>query len=132
LARNIDVVTAAALLVVPVDLVAGIASNGVLTLGDAWRAARRSLEAELLAVRADRRSRYMRARRAVQKAARAVVGHDRFRAVVAALAQAVDHVLISLAASLRGLDMRLSERLARIRRSVSDEADRAEKWGAKR
>lgn len=123
LARHLDLATAAALLVVPVELVAGVASGGVVTLLDAWRAMRRHLEAQLQAARAERRSAFMRSRRAVQKAARSVVPEARARAAVAALAAAVALILDALALTLAGLDARLADRLPGIRRAVAEEAE---------
>ena len=124
LARHLEVATSAALLVVPVELVAAVASGGVVTLIDAWRAMRRHLEAQLRAVRAERRSRYMSARRAIQKAARAVVPQARARAAVAAFSGAVARVLDALALTLTGLDTHLADRLPGIRRAVAEEAQR--------
>ncbi|WP_103255591.1 hypothetical protein [Tabrizicola aquatica] len=122
LARHLDLATAAALLIVPEEAVAGVASGGVVTLFDAWRAMRRHLEAQLNKARAERRSAYMAARRAVQKAARSVVPVARARAAVAALAAAVVLILDALALTLAGLDARLADRLPGIRRAVAEDA----------
>lgn len=122
MARPLDVIEAAALLAVPVDVLAGLASAGAITLAEAWRAMRRDLEARLAEVRAARRGAYMRRRRAVERAARAVLDRDRAAAALAALSRAVVRVLDALALILTGFDLRLGERLPRIAAAVAETA----------
>ena len=132
MARRVDVATAAALMAVPPELLAAVASGGAVTLSEGWRTVRRHLEARLFEVRAARRGAYMRARRACERLARTVVQPDRARAVLAAFAGAVARVLDALALTVAGLDTRLAQRVPGILRAVAEAAREAATFRALR
>lgn len=122
LARTMPVEMAAGFFEIAPRLLAPKASGGFIALGDAFAIARRHSEASLLAVRRERRSEMMKARRAAEREAHAFVRPAHAAAALDALRRALTAILDRLASTLAPIDPRLARRAHRAARAVVEVA----------
>lgn len=120
LARPMPVTTAAALFLVPPEVLAGAASAGHLTLADAFRAAVRHLSPPVYAARAARRGAMMRARRRLEAEARAWPPRARVLAALDDLARQIAGICAALVLRIAPLDARLARQAGRLVPAVAD------------